>query len=361
LIVEVDSKLARARAEDVDDEPLATAYGSDGEFGLVGNGKVTDNFCGVWESFQGCLRVDLHDLVTLEGKNHKGKVFVHKVHHYCSSPSCPICYRNGWAVKEARRIEARLMEASKHFGQIEHIVASVPLKDYGLKYATCRLKTVKALAVRGVLGGVLIFHAFRFNNAEEAAQKGTFEGWYWSPHYHCIGFISGGYGKCRHCGIYPSVVNCRGCGGFEDRTREAYPDDGYIVKVAEDEFGHKDVRKTIFGTALYQLRHASVKKGVKRFHVATYFGVCSYRKLKVTVEKRKVLCPICQHDCIRMRYDGLREIVVDRSSVGYVRDSFEDLVEGGEVVWSEAPEPSFHRPSLGGKPVECRVEHGEIC
>jgi hypothetical protein len=51
-------------------------------------------------------------------------------------------------------------------------------------------------------------------------------------------------------------------------------------------------------TAWYQLNHASYDKTKKRFHIATWFGVCSYRKLKVTPEKRKELCPICQHELV---------------------------------------------------------------
>jgi hypothetical protein len=44
-----------------------------------------------------------------------------------------------------------------------------------------------------------------------------------------------------------------------------------------------------------QLNHASVKRGVKRFHVATWWGVCSYRKLKLKKGDRirRNVCPIC--------------------------------------------------------------------
>ena len=34
------------------------------------------------------------------------------------------------------------------------------------------------------------------------------------------------------------------------------------------------------------------------------FGCCSYRKLKVTVEVRRKVCPICQHELERLRYVG---------------------------------------------------------
>ena len=94
-------------------------------------------------------------------------------------------------------------------------------------------------------------------------------------------------------------------------------------------------RKTVFGTAWYQLNHASIKKGVRRFHVVTWFGNCSYRKLKVTVEKRVDLCPICQHDLIGTRYFGVKDFVLDSASSGYRRDSFEDYEEDGRPVWVE--------------------------
>jgi hypothetical protein len=33
-------------------------------------------------------------------------------------------------------------------------------------------------------------------------------------------------------------------------------------------------------------------------------GVCSYGRLKVTVERRKRFCPICFEDLVRLRYCG---------------------------------------------------------
>jgi hypothetical protein len=264
---------------------------------------------------KGCLRVDLHNLIRLDGKDFRGKVFSRKVHHWCNKPSCPICFKSGWAVREAGNIEGRLVEAGKRFGLVEHIVASVPIRDYGLSFETLRLKAVRALAVRGVVGGVLIFHAFRYNLRKH---------WYWSPHFHVLGFVRGGYGFCRGC-----KKGCVGCSGFEARTRKEFEKDGFIVRVLGK-------RKTVFGTAWYQLNHASVKKGVSRFHVATWFGCCSYRKLKVTVEVKKAVCPICQHDLVGIRYFGVKRIIYDRCSHGYMRDSFEDYEEDGRPVWGES-------------------------
>jgi hypothetical protein len=102
---------------------------------------------------------------------------------------------------------------------------------------------------------------------------------------------------------------CKGCNGFEGLTRRCYKKEGgragsgYIVRVLGK-------RKTIGGTAWYQLNHASVRRGVnsKKSHVATWFGVCSYRKLKLINSSDvgiKHKCPICGNDLIRVRYLGV--------------------------------------------------------
>jgi hypothetical protein len=208
----------------------------------------------------------------------------------------------------------RLTEASKQFGQIEHLVASEPLRDYGLSYETLRGKAVKVLASRGVIGGCMIWHSFRYNVRKQ---------WYFAPHFHVLGFILGGAGRCRKC---EKACDKLGCDGFFAREARGYGLDGWIVKV----FGE---RITVGGTAWYQLNHASIDVTKKRFHVATWFGVCSYRKLRLTVKRKKAICPICQEELYRIWYSGGRSFVEDRASPDYERDTIEDLVEGGEVVW----------------------------
>lgn len=301
--------------DDFDEEPVDDGYASYGDFQLVGHGIVTNDNCGKFSSFYGCVRTDLHDHVGLNGVNYKGKVFVRRVVHSCDKPSCPVCFKYGWAVREARKIEARLAEASKRFGLVEHIVATVPPKFYGLDYEVLRAKVVKVLAVRGVVGGVLIFHGFRYNLRKC---------WYWSPHFHCEGFILGGYGRCRGC------AKCvKGCGGFVDRSYRAFEKDGCVVKVLGK-------RITVGGTAWYQLNHSSVKKGVKRFHVATWFGVCSYRKLKVVVEDKKRVCSICGSALVKLRYFGVKDFR------GENKPFIDDLVdERGVDVWRVAGEHCF--------------------
>lgn len=191
----------------------AESWATYGGFQLVGHDKVTNDKCGKFSRFEGCARVDLHNRISLNGENFRNRVFVRTVHYSCGKPGCPICYRYGWAVREARNIEERLAEASNHFGVVEHISASVPVRDYGLEFETLRKKAVAVLAVRGITGGVLIFHGFRYNSPEEARQKGAMMGWYWSPHFHVLGYVLGGYGRCRGC-----KKGCLNCDGFEGKT-----------------------------------------------------------------------------------------------------------------------------------------------
>jgi hypothetical protein len=294
-------------------------WGVHGGFSLVGNGNVTNSRCGTFGSYWGCLRVELHDKITLDGHNHKGKVHVQKVFNSCDKPSCPLCYKMGWAVREAGKIEARLKEGSKRFGEVQHIIVALPPKYWGLTYEDLRKLCLTVLLSRGVVGGATIFHGFRYNNAEEARQKGVRMGWYWSPHFHVLGFILGGYGRCRAC------AHCRrGCGGFVDRNYRLNEKDGCYVKV-------KGKRKTVGGTAWYQLNHATLRTDVKRPHVVTWFGVCSYRKLKVSPELRRRFCPICQHELERLRYFGSKDWF---SGEFEKKSKFEaDYCEDGRPVW----------------------------
>jgi len=304
--------------DDFGDEPVEGKWAFHGAFQLVGNGSVTNASCGMFKGFKGCIRDHLHDKVGLDGVDYTGKAFIRIVRYGCDKPSCPVCFKSGWAVREAGNIERRLKEASKRFGSVEHIVASVPVRDYGLKFESLRKKVLDILVARGVVGGTLIFHGARYNLQRH---------WYWSPHFHVLGFISGG---CRGC-----KKGCLNCGGFEGRTRRAFEKDGYIVKVF-------DKRKTVFGTAWYQLNHSSLKVGVVRFHIATWFGVCSYRKLKVVVQKPNDSCPICGEELVRLHHLGVRRIVKVKGESGYVPCFYDSIVGAdGSPNWCEAPKVHF--------------------
>jgi hypothetical protein len=248
--------------------------------------------------------------LSLDGKNHTGNVYIKKVVHSCDKPECPVCFKRGWAVREASAIEFRFKEASKSFGFPEHFTISIPEIDYGLSLPKLKAKVLEVLKKRGVLGGVLIFHAQRYCNRYESIIKNKPFGWYFSPHWHVLGFIDGGY-HCRNCsnflgnGCIKDRVTCLKCNGFEGRTRRFYDEEGgregagYIVKVM-------GARKTIFGTAWYQLNHATFVRGSKRSVVTTWFGNVSYRKLKLKKDDRikRDVCPICQHELEELVYVG---------------------------------------------------------
>lgn len=296
-------ELPAVEEDDFDEDvPVETpAIEWDG-FELVGHGKVTNEHCGKFRSFYGCLRVDLHNKIAMvkvydrEEKRDKvvstlGKVYVRRVVHSCGKPSCPVCYKYGWAGRQARKAELRLVELSKRWGQVNHIVVTFPKKFWHLKSDTLKKKAREVLRVRRVIGGFVIFHCFRYN---------TKKFWHHSPHFHVMGFIRGGY-KCRRCKKIEKTGKCgienRGCDGFVNRNYRAYEKDGCIVLV-------KGKRKTIRGTIRYLLDHSCIKKGVKRPHSGVWFGVASYRKAKIKVENKGCECLICKHSLVKLRYFG---------------------------------------------------------
>ncbi len=239
--------------------------GSFEHFKLVGHGRVTNSKCGSFKTFWGCNRRELHDHVGLDGVNYKDKGYFKPVFLSCDKPSCPVCYKYGWASREAHKIEVRLAEGARLYGHVEHIGVTIPPEFYNLSYADLRKKVLDLCMRLGIIGGCLIFHGFRYNERKE---------WYWSPHFHVLGFVQGGV-ACHHC-----KVKCfKGCGGFRDKCYRLFEQDRCIV----DCYGE---RKTVGGTAWYQLNHAAVLTDVKRFHVVTWFGCCSYRRLKVLLRPR---------------------------------------------------------------------------
>jgi hypothetical protein len=227
----------------------------------------------------------LHNHVGLDGVNYTGKVFVKKVFMSCDKPSCPICYKFGYAVREAKKIAARLNEASKKYGNIEHLSISIPLAWYALPFKVLVKRVWAALVERGAIGGVLIFHRDRFRGPNHSEP-------YWSFHFHYLGFVPE-RSKCREC----KKVCFKGCGGFVDKNYRLNEKDGCLVKVLGK-------RKTIAGTSWYQLHHSSYKVNAKRASVVRWMGVCSYRNLKVEIKKREEACPACGHDLVRLAYFG---------------------------------------------------------
>jgi hypothetical protein len=306
-------------------------FWSYGEQELVGHGKQTNDKCGTFNRFMGCLNVEAHNASRWFNPDlKKDSVFVKSVYHSCDKPTCPKCFKFGWSVREAFRVETRLKEASKFYGEVEHIICSVPESDYGLGLEDLRHKAVKILANRGVIGGSMCFHGFRYSNRKESIRKSVPFGWRWSPHIHVLGFVGGeGYEICRRC----KGADCYACSGFEGLTRREHEKDKWIVKVMEK-------RKTIGGTAWYELNHCSIRRGSKKSHAVSWFGVVGYRKLKLINVKDvgvKHKCPICGSDLVRVRYLGaFSEVSVSRRG-----EAMSMLGDDGEPLWEVVVERKF--------------------
>lgn len=327
-------------------EPEVTSGVSFGEFELVGHGFVTSPTCGVFSGyFSGCDRTELHDKVTLDMASHRGKVEVaHAIFHSCDRPSCPVCYSFGWARREANRIATRLAIASQRgMGKVEHLMISVPVRDYYMDMKALRAKVIRLLRVRGIGGGALILHGFRYANFDEARRKNLPFGWRWSVHWHVLGYVLGGYFACRTCA---RKSNCDPrCDGVDSRLWKAYKADGYYCRV----FGE---RVSVYKTVRYLLSHATVKKGSVRWHCITWFGNVSYHKLKISVEEHdafvhKSRCIICGEPLVKLRYTGSRLdtfvlIYGGRCSVP-LKEETDWALEMPEVVWERYVPSVSHR------------------
>ena len=309
-----------------------TAWATFGNLEVVGNGwNKTSDDCGKFKHIQGCLHTELHDFVTLDGKDYRGKVYVRLVHTSCYNWRCKTCYKSV-AAREARSVEKRINEYVRLYGGVpEHIIVSAPRSHWGLDLRVLRRKAEKVAESCGLIGGCDIFHHARYANAEEAREKGVPFGWRLGFHFHIIGFLKGSY-RCRGCRKL-----CSGCCGYEELWRKERERSGWVIKIAMDREGNVGKRVSIFWTAYYQLEHSTVQTDVERPHPLTWFGVCSYRRLKVKVEKVKHVCPICGSDLVKLIYLGLEPIVKEKGASGYKAELFEDLYGSEGVRFVEAP------------------------
>lgn len=272
------------------------------DFMPVGRSVVSSILCGKHVSFSVCFNVEGHKDKSFHGVDVTGKIIVKHNHLWCKNSSCPKCFIRGWSVRQARSVGARLEEGVKRgFGKIEHVVVSVPVKERGLSESVFRKKSRDALVDRGVIGGCMKFHGYRIDKKRKVLV--------WSPHYHVLGFIgNGGFDRCREC--VHKREDCYVCDGFKGKESRGFKKDGYLVSV-------KGERKTIIGTAWYQLNHATVRVGIKRFHTVTWFGCCANRKYKSAILLSEVTCPVCSEDMVRSAHVGGCKIVTNIGDVGY--------------------------------------------
>jgi hypothetical protein len=252
-----------------------------GDWIVVGHGQKTNSKCGQFRRYDGCLRSELHKQNRLNQSSHVDQVYVHMVHYWCFSYSCPTCFFRGACMREAEHGTQRLKFASvggkdakgvyhAPQGDPQHIIISPPLADWNLaefEHKKFALKVREILRSVGVESACCIFHGFRYANYAESLEKGVPFGYWWSPHFHVVGFIVGGYGKCRNCETahvvhtkggkavtkYGDKRYCMSCDGFERKVREVNEKNGYIIL-------NTDERTTVFGTLLYQMSHMAIRK-----------------------------------------------------------------------------------------------------
>lgn len=267
----------------------------------VGRGVVGSVFCGRFESDMVCHNVEGHKGVMLGDVNCSGKVVVRHRILRCHKSSCPICFYDGWASRLARSIEGRIAEGERRgLGKADHVTVSVPKADRDLPEAVLRRRCAAAAFDRGMNGFTMIYHAVR----KDKLNKKLFR----SPHYHLLGFITGGFDVCRNCGH--GGKDCASCTGFKGREVRGYAKDGYLVKV-------HDVRKTIFGTAKYSLGHATLVLGMKRSAVVTHWGTiacCEFKSFPTPIDDS---CPACKEEMVRSVKVGKTVVVRDVGSCGF--------------------------------------------
>jgi hypothetical protein len=216
------------------------------------------------------LDVEAHNQNEL-GQDVKGKIYVEWYHRNCGRAECPICYER-WAGLEASKIAHRLKYFWK-YGKVLHIAISPSEKDaLKLSFEKLKAKMYRVARLRGIKGGVVIWHHLRENH-----EDGT---WRVSGHFHILGF------------------------GWVRNVSQGYKSDGWLVKNIPD--GPKE--RSVFRTAMYQLSHCGLSEKTRP---VAWFGVCS-SKIKVPeMEEEKHLCPCCGAELVQLRYSGDLDLLPD--------------------------------------------------
>jgi hypothetical protein len=258
---------------------------------LPGHGDRYED-CGEWIIGKeiGCLEIDKHKKITLDGKNYFKKIVVKLVVRNCGRAECPICYET-WVSKEAKKITHRLEEYKKANPKklVKHVTISMPKSDYYLvdtDYNKLREKVYKLLKKAGITGGSVIFHPWRIKESEKLLE--------FSPHFHFIGF------------------------GWIKHTKKIYKQTGYVIK----NIGARYTKSSIYLTAQYQLSHCGISK---LHHTVTWFGKLAYNNFKCNKMKKELdLCPICGSEMRPIKWIGKGEMPIPlpiRGGIYYIEYS----------------------------------------
>jgi hypothetical protein len=244
----------------------------------------------------GCLNVEAHQGMNLDGVDMTGKAVVKYVRNSCHRALCPICWVD-WANREAkkavRRLDAFVLKnhGGKRLRPI-HVVVSLPRFDYFLPFDKMREKSYGVLKHVNLLGGMMIYHPRRKKKSGE---------WYYSPHFHVVGY------------------------GWIRDVRHVYVYSGYVVR-------NLGVRRSVKATVFYQLSHCGISED---YHTVTWFGCLSYNKLRVPkIEDEPSVCPLCGQRLRKLLWIGK-----DENFVGWMHEE----VESG--FYFEDPTCYMYKPS----------------
>jgi len=234
---------------------------------------------------KGCPNVEDHHQACLD-KDVIGKVFVLMKRRSCMRPSCPVCYEK-WAARAAHRIEARI-EQYTGSGKPIHVMGSVPHDLYHLSMVELRTRSQRLVRKVGLFGGSCIVHPYREHCVYCHEPKDTqikrcpkcgckdFS-WYFSPHFHFIG-----YGWIQG-----------------KKVAHVYHKTGWVIK-------NLGIRDSVFRTAQYQLSHAGIHPN---HDTVTWFGSMSRRKMKTIPEEIELdTCPLCGAELVPLIWVGHGEM-----------------------------------------------------
>jgi hypothetical protein len=267
---------------------LAEVFQAD--FPLTGSGESYGN-CGSYFTV-GCLNVEEHVGMNLDGVDMDGKVYLERHKRSCHRPLCPICWED-WANREkdkaAERLHAFVLKG-RNLKPI-HITVSVPHVDYGLSLQKMREKSYAALKRVHCIGGMMIYHSKR---------KRLDGSKYFSPHFHIIGY------------------------GWITDVHQNFNESGYVVK-------NLRVRKTVEGTIFYQLSHCGISE---KHHTVTWFGALSYAKLHVKYhESEDPTCPLCHERLRTLVWIGSGECPVPEIEGAAFFDNPSNWMEKPRAPW----------------------------
>jgi len=206
------------------------------------------------------------------------RVFVKQFPRSCYRPICTTCYLK-WISRESNKATTRIEEYERQNPGKKpiHVFFSPPKWMQGYSVEKLREEVKLVLKKTKVDGGSIIFHPFR--------KYPKTRNWYYSPHFHFVGF-----------GSYRNIATAFGWKRW------------YV--------GNKGFRKSVFQTYCYLLSHCGVKK---RNHTVTWVRGLSYSKLHVPKIESLTNCPACGRKFIEIYYDGIHPVVPpDRQFEGLV-------------------------------------------